>query len=921
MSYTQEDIEELILSYQNDESLLPANLHTSSQPDTHAVYAYSIGKIISDGYVYKTGDSDNVDDRYKGVNAAILAEAEGTIELNTTIVHSTAIGGDAVAVYESGIATLNSTVVYTDKDRSAAILSSEGATATVNDSSILTKSTNSPAVLIINGSVEVFDSHLSTEQSPVIETTGSHTVALNNATIYGNPNSPEVLFIGGTEDTYNFFNAQDIILGGNGSSIFRSEDTVLGSKDVVNLTDVSIMVANPDGYIATANNGALQVNILDSQIEERNNLAHASGDSHLSIYTDSNIFGKITTSDNAELLLDIMDKTIFTGSANGSGIKVVLENSTWELTEDSYISEMEIDFSSLINKNGHSLFINGEDYTGGITIGSVVHYTTDNEKVYDREIIEKNCIVIKKIVLEDNSNDFILYDADDHLAYRAKKTEFKDTGKIVNVQPLLDQIEGLLTDIDKYYSNSTVRNKDENTNAMYIDAEEYNLELMQIEKYNNAADEVRGAKGQNAAIKVTNTTDNPETPGKLTLSDSNVVSDGYYATGISLDIGSEVVFDNVNMNVEGSMSADVDITDSTMSIKDSSLYSNQYTPLVIHDNSNVSLDTVQFGNECSEPLVRIQGGNNTVTDINSTYVDNQSNHIFNVVMEGDDTNNNITIEDSDFEMNSEDSQDIFKFTGDSKENEATLYLKKVNLNNIAQAGLPFYYIDPATVNIIAEEVEFYYYNAMTDEPHIYIDNDSVVNYKVINQPPTEPEPEPEPDPEEMDLSFRDEDAEDDVESIEDIPENVYDFGDEDFIIDQYIMEYGNEDITSNNFDYTDDLDFGDAEDPEPEVPEEDIDIDLGDEDDPDNPGGIVIPEIPDEEGEDPDGGDEDEPAPEPEEPDEDGDMGDADEDPTVVPYPWQDTRMLEGTHYVANSAEYNLELHYLINIYYFQLYL
>ena len=508
MSYTQEDIEELILSYVNDESLIPENLHTSSQPDMHAIYAYSIGKIVTNGYVKKTGDSDNERDRYKGVNAAPLVEAEGTLELNSTIVHSSAIGGDAVTTYESGEAYINSSVIYTDKDRSAAILSSEGSTVTTNDASILTKSTNSPAVLIFNASAEIFGSNLYTEQSPVIETNGSHTVAINNATLYGNPNSSEVVFIGGTEDTYNYFNATDMIFGGNGSSIFRSEDTVLGSKDIVNLSDVSVMVANPDGYFASANNGAMQINFLNSQMEERNNLAIATGESHLSIYSDSNIFGKLTTSDNAELLLDMMDKSIFTGSAYGEGIKIVLENSSiWELTEDSYISEMEVDYSSIINKNGHSLFINGEDYTGGITIGSVVHYTTDNEKVYDREVIEKNCIVIKKIVLEDNTNDFILYDADDHLAYRAKKTEFKDTGKIVNVQPLLDQIEGLLTDIDKYFSNTTVRNKDENTNTMYIDAEEYNLELMQIEKYNDAADEVRGAKGQNATIKVTNTTD------------------------------------------------------------------------------------------------------------------------------------------------------------------------------------------------------------------------------------------------------------------------------------------------------------------------------------------------------------------------------------------------------------------------------
>jgi hypothetical protein len=310
MSYTQEDIEELILSYVNDESLIPSNYHASSQPDMHSVYVQSICRQSIDGYVYKSGDSENVNDRYKGVNAAVLAEEEGTIDFTNTVIHSTAVGGDAIVVYENGTANLLENVIYTDKDRSAALVASEDSSVIGNEVSILTKETNSPAALIIKGGIELNNSSLYTEKSPVVETNGRYTTTIFNSTLYGNETNPEILFKNGDSDTYNYFNLENCILGGNGSSVIRSEDTVLGSKDIVNLKDVSVLVSNPNGYFITANNGTIQVNLLESQMEERDNLATATGDSQVSIYTDTNVFGKITAEGEAKITLNVMDKTI-----------------------------------------------------------------------------------------------------------------------------------------------------------------------------------------------------------------------------------------------------------------------------------------------------------------------------------------------------------------------------------------------------------------------------------------------------------------------------------------------------------------------------------------------------------------------------------------------------------------------------------
>ena len=212
------------------------------------------------------------------------------------------------------------------------------------------------------------------------------------------------------------------------------------------------------------------------------------------VLDNQTVGGGISINDTSSELYVQMSNSTFNGKINNNGLKgtssVSMENSVWSLSGDSYISELTKDANSSILRNGYVLAISGVPYADGLDIGSVVHYTSP-----DGEIFERNCIVIKTEIDDAGEVILVLYDADDHCAYYAKEDNIKDTGKTVDVLPLLNDIEALLYGIDEYKSHTTIREKDPDAPAIVVENRTVTLEDVTVIKSGDASSDEIGEKG------------------------------------------------------------------------------------------------------------------------------------------------------------------------------------------------------------------------------------------------------------------------------------------------------------------------------------------------------------------------------------------------------------------------------------------
>lgn len=304
------------------------------------------------------------------------------------------------------------------------------------------------------------------------------------------------------------------------------------SVSIKDLTSPMFDTANGDFYINLNN---VVFNNIETFVEA-NNWADTQVNA-----TDTGICGHFHLDNKSALRLRLIDSEFNGAIIKDSGdteyseyfdhtdnIRVTLENSVWNLTGDSYITELIIDKESDINLNGFTLTV--KNLTSDLVVGSVVNYHSA-----DKTIVEEDLIVIKVI----DENTYVVYDTDDYITYTATLDELIFTGRVVDVQPLLDELDQLrIKEIhDRPIENGDKLSSDNDDEpVIIIDNETKDYIDIDIEKHgtNTNGDPI---EGRNAAVWVLNS-------GIFDYKDSRINTYDDYSPGIVV----EDEFSNLDMN-------------------------------------------------------------------------------------------------------------------------------------------------------------------------------------------------------------------------------------------------------------------------------------------------------------------------------------------------------------------------------------
>lgn len=170
-----------------------------------------------------------------------------------------------------------------------------------------------------------------------------------------------------------------------------------------------------------------------------------------------------------------------------------------------------------------------------LDVGSVVDFKSD-----DGSINQKNCIVIRKRTLSNGKLEFVVYDADDHIAYIGSLDNLKTKGKSVDITSILDNIETLLKDIDTYEDDSKVEEDKPDESGIIVDGTVVSLSGVTVTK---SGDSVDTDHSYNSAVYVLNS-------GTLSLDQSTITTKGKYSDGVLVTTKSNTTLTNSTVTTQ-----------------------------------------------------------------------------------------------------------------------------------------------------------------------------------------------------------------------------------------------------------------------------------------------------------------------------------------------------------------------------------
>ncbi len=364
--------------------------YEDSSDGGHAILADGIEAEYSNATVNKTGDAQGDEADFYGDNAAIFATNGARLSLSgmqitTDGTHANAVfsygKGTVIEISDSSIettgncsgglmttggGTMNASnlTVHTTGNSSAAIRSDRGGgVVTVNGGSYTTDGTGSPAIYS-TAQITVNDANLTSTASQGVVVEGKNSVTLNNVTLNVDNNTKN----SDKSDWYQAVMIYQSMSGdadaglsefcANGGSITNANGDVffvnntattitLNGVDITNNGDGVFLRAAAAGWGREGENGG-KVNLSASGQE---------------------INGDLLVDDVSALNLYLKDGSSFNGAVNPDGasgdVYVEVEaGSRWILTADSNITSLTCEAGS-IELNGHTLTVNGKEYTAG----------------------------------------------------------------------------------------------------------------------------------------------------------------------------------------------------------------------------------------------------------------------------------------------------------------------------------------------------------------------------------------------------------------------------------------------------------------------------------------------------------------------------------------------------------------------------
>ena len=372
-----------------DDNAVLSNMSFSSEnDDENALRADGVTVSLADCTITKTGSSSNTENGdFYGMNAALLAENGAQVTVTGGEVTTSATNGNGIFSYGSGtVVNVSGTKirtaernsggiqttgggkmnaedldVQTEGNSSAAIRSDRGGgTVNVKGGTYVTNGTGSPAIYS-TADISVSDAVLTANNSEGIVVEGKNSVKLTDCTLSGkmqgtyNDDSENIQCImiyqsmsGDADVGEAYFEAN----GGEITSLAGDMFYVTNTSCEIKLSGVKFNMA--DGVFLRA--------VGNSSSRGWGKSGENGGDVKMTL-TDQTVEGDIVVDEISSLDLD-MSGSVLTGAINADNsvgnISVFLdENSTWNLTSDSYISSFEGDISN-INAGEFHIYVNGE---------------------------------------------------------------------------------------------------------------------------------------------------------------------------------------------------------------------------------------------------------------------------------------------------------------------------------------------------------------------------------------------------------------------------------------------------------------------------------------------------------------------------------------------------------------------------------
>ena len=357
----------------------------------HAILADGESASYSNTLVVKSGEASGDEADFYGENAAVYATNGAELTLSEMVVKTNGTHANAVFSYGEGTTVnISDSVIKTEGNCSGGIMTTGGGTMNANNLTIETSGNSSAAIrsdrgggiVTVNGGkyttsgkgspvvystadITVNDAYMESTSSQGIVVEGKNSVTLNNVELYADNNSKN-------SDKSDWYQAVMIYQSMSGDA--AEGESYFGMNGGT--------MTNANGDIFFVNNTVTTIELSDANIinnDSDGNFLRAaaagwgnegSNGGHVTMNASKQtIDGNMLVDSVSTLNLYLKDGSVFNGAVNPNGTEgevfvSVEDGSKWTLTADSYITSLTCG-TDAIDLNGHTLYINGEEYKEG----------------------------------------------------------------------------------------------------------------------------------------------------------------------------------------------------------------------------------------------------------------------------------------------------------------------------------------------------------------------------------------------------------------------------------------------------------------------------------------------------------------------------------------------------------------------------
>jgi len=369
---------------------LSGGTYTSTNADENAIRAEGDTTVSLDGVTVEKTDgaaSSNDASSFYGLNSAILALDNATLNITGGEVTATAEGANGVFAYDgatiniadtvinvsggnaggievAGGGTLIATNLTVNATVKAAIRSDRGGgNLTVDGGTYTTSGSSGAPTIYSTANIVVSNAALTANDSEAVVVEGFNSVTLNNCDVTGNMSGT---YGEGSENIQNVMLYQSM---SGDAEVGTSSFTMVGGSLVSKNGDM-FYVTNTNSIITLSNvdltpaDGTYLLLVAGNNSSRGWGTAGANGGNVTFNVSEQTLSGDILVDSISTLEMNISDSSSFTGSINADGteassLSVTIDStSTWTLTADSYIGSFNGSLDNVVT-NGHTLYVNG----------------------------------------------------------------------------------------------------------------------------------------------------------------------------------------------------------------------------------------------------------------------------------------------------------------------------------------------------------------------------------------------------------------------------------------------------------------------------------------------------------------------------------------------------------------------------------